>query len=155
MPLKEITYKINHATHQDIVAHLTECSALFIPPLEHRTDINTYASKIENLADTIEAWVKDDLVGLIAVYCNDLDGRQAYITSVSVKEQFAGMGVASKLLKMCIQHVKEADFVKIDLDVHEKNDQAIILYEKRGFKPIMTNNSIISMRYDINDKSRL
>lgn len=155
MQLKEITYKINHATHQDIIAHLTECSALFIPPLEYRTDINTYASKIENLADTIEAWVKDVLIGLIAVYCNDLDSRQAYITSVSVKEQYAGMGIASTLLKMCIQHVKKAGFVKIDLDVHEKNDQAIILYEGRGFKPIRTNNSIINMRYDINDEPRL
>lgn len=155
MLAEEIMYKINHATHQAVELHLTECSALFIPPLEYRTDISIYASKIEKLADTMEAWVKNDLVGLIAVYCNDLEGRQAYITSVSVKEQFAGKGVASKLLKMCIQHVKDAEFVKINLEVHEKNDQAIILYERHGFKPVGINNSIISMRYDINDEPRL
>lgn len=151
MLLEEITYKINRATHQDIVAHLTECSALFIPPLEYRTNINTYASKIESLADTIEAWVKGDLVGLIAVYCNDLDSRQAYITSVSIKRQFGGMGIASELLKRCIQHVKEANFFGVNLEVHEKNEKAITLYKRHGFEAIGTNHRIVIMRYDIND----
>lgn len=155
MFLREVIYKVNHATHHDILLHLRECSDSFIPPLEYRADINTYASKIESLADTIEAWAKGDLIGLIAVYCNDLENRQAYITSVSIKKNFIGKGIASKLLKMCIKHVKDADFIEISLDVHEKNYQAIVLYERNGFKRIGMNNSIISMRCDVNDESRL
>ena len=48
--------RLNAATTQDIVDHLTLCDASFAPPLSRRVDISDYAAKLSAHAMRFEAW---------------------------------------------------------------------------------------------------
>ncbi len=85
-----VVYTINCAEKDDVQHHLMECDKSFIPPLSLKVNIEDYAQKIVEKADTFEAWVDGKLIGLIAAYCNNLEDREAYITNVSVVESFGG-----------------------------------------------------------------
>jgi len=134
MNISEIIYRTKSASIEEIFLHLKECSALFVPDLTTTVDIHEYSKKIFQKSVTFEAWVKGKLIGLIAIYCNDLKTHSAYITNVSIIKEYFGLGVASYLLKMCISHVELNCFSSIILEVNMTNIQAVNLYEKYGFK---------------------
>lgn len=142
MPIK---YKINQATRNDISDHLTDCKDSFNPPLDQRVDIDIYAQKIYNNADTFEAWHGEILIGLVAVYCNDVE-KTAYITSVSVNDNFINKGVASNLLKKCIGHVESLHLNEIALKVNILSDKARKLYEKFDFQDSEFKDGFVLMR---------
>ncbi|WP_171017167.1 GNAT family N-acetyltransferase [Pseudomonas sp. G(2018)] len=125
---------LNKASVEQIAAHLLACDPVFVPPLSGRVDIGSYASKIAEKSTRFEGWVEGELVGLVAVYCNEKANPLAYITSVSVLSQWGGQGIASQLIKCCIDHVSKLGFVQIELEVDERNQAATHLYQKHGFK---------------------
>lgn len=124
---------LNKASVEQIAAHLLACDPVFVPPLNGRVDIGSYASKIAEKSTRFEGWVEGELVGLVAVYCNETANPLAYITSVSVLSQWGGQGIASRLIKCCIDHVSKLGFVQIELEVDERNQAATHLYQKHGF----------------------
>lgn len=143
-----ITYKINQATSNDILNHLRNCNDYFIPPLNQKVDVDNYSHKIFENADTFEAWSENELVGLIAAYCNDIKKR-AFITNVSVTEKFSNRGVASKLLEICIKHIESKQFKEILLEVNKRSEKARSLYNKLNFREISLDDEFILMRYEI------
>ncbi|PKM11094.1 MAG: GNAT family N-acetyltransferase [Gammaproteobacteria bacterium HGW-Gammaproteobacteria-3] len=128
-----VEHCVNLATSAVIAKHLASCDSGFSQPLSQRVEIESYAQKIADKAVRFETWLGSTLIGLVAVYCNDDERRIAYITSVSVLEEWRGQGIASQLLKWCIRHVKELDLDHIELEVDRSNIDAIKLYEKMGF----------------------
>jgi len=133
MNIDELIYKTKSASEAQILGHLNECSALFVPDLNAAVNIREYSAKIFQKSVTFEAWNDGRLAGLVAVYCNDSETRAAYITSVSVVREFLGAGVGSKLLGMCISYVKLNRFLEIVLEVNVMNAPAVKLYQKYGF----------------------
>jgi len=134
MQAHQIICKIKTATEQEIFLHLAECSDAFIPPLAGRVDIGEYAGKIHEKSVTFEAWDDRLLVGLIAAYFNDTANGSAFITSVSMTGRLAGLGIASKLLDMCIEYARQHNIQELALEVHKDNNPAICFYNKFGFK---------------------
>lgn len=124
---------------------LRSCNDAFVPPLGSRVDIAEYADKIVARADRLEAWVNDELVGLAAIYCNDLASMRAFITSVSVLDVWQGRGIASKLVAQCIDHARRLGFARIELEVDGRNLAAIRLYEKYGFTACKNQDVAASM----------
>jgi len=124
---------LNKAGAIQIAAHLRACDNMFVPPLSGRVDIDSYAKKIADKSIRFEGWVEGELVGLVAVYCNDGAAPFAYITSVSVLPQWGGRGIASQLVECCIDHVRKLGVMQIELEVDEKNHAAGNLYKKHGF----------------------
>lgn len=124
---------LNKAGAIQIAAHLRACDNMFVPPLSGRVDIDSYAKKIADKSIRFEGWVEGELVGLVAVYCNDGATPFAYITSVSVLPQWGGRGIASQLVECCIDHVRKVGVMQIELEVDEKNHAAGNLYKKHGF----------------------
>jgi ribosomal protein S18 acetylase RimI-like enzyme len=118
---------------RDISSHLHCCDSKFVPTLSSRLDIDKYSKKILEHAKIFEAWVDDDLVGLVAVYCNSSEGVAAFITNVSVLPSWVGKGIATQLIDYCILQVTQLGFKRIDLEVSKDNQAAIALYEKHGF----------------------
>lgn len=145
-----VEYRIDTATVDEIAAHLGKSDADFVPPLSDRVVIGDYARKIATLAERFEAWSAGTLIGLVAIYCNDLETRVAHITSVSVLNKWAGKGIASQLMAQCIDHAKAAGMRKIVLEVAKENVPAIRLYEKCGFIAGETRATMPSM--DLNLK---
>jgi ribosomal protein S18 acetylase RimI-like enzyme len=129
----EIRYRHNTSTERDVAEHLQCCDASFIPRLSARTDLPEYSHKITSKAERFEAWSTDRLVGLVAAYCNDMNTRIAYITSVSVLQEWTGKGIARRLVDDCVDHARGIGMTRIALEVFSDNLPAIRLYEGRGF----------------------
>lgn len=147
-----VVYTINCAEKDDVQHHLMECDKSFIPPLSLKVNIEDYAKKIVEKADTFEAWVDGKLIGLIAAYCNNLEDRESYITNVSVVESFGDRGIASELLSMCIQYVGNLKFNWIKLKVNKNSDKARKLYKKYDFREIGFEKEFVLMRRKVKDE---
>lgn len=124
----------NQACTAEVSAHLRACDAAFVPPLSQRVALDDYAEKIVSRAERFEAWSGACVVAFLAAYCNDLERRTAFVTSVSVLPPWHGKGIASRLLQACIEYVRESGFERIELEVELQNTAAFNLYQKYGFE---------------------
>jgi ribosomal protein S18 acetylase RimI-like enzyme len=146
--MESVTYKIKTANENEIYTHLIECSDNFYPPLAGRVDIREYSKKIATKAVTLEAWMQNELIGLIAAYINT-ENKDSFITNVSVIKKYSGAGVASKLLADCIVYAKERDIKKIRLEVNKDNAPAIGFYTKFDFKVSGTKDDELIMKLNL------
>lgn len=140
-----IDYSIGRASEREVSTHLFRCDDAFIPSLSSRVDIADYARKIVDNAQTFEAWVNDELVGLVAVYCNASDRHTAFITSVSVLYGWQGKGIAGQLMAQCFDHLQALDLACSELEVGTDNEAALYLYKKLGFTIICKNGNTHKM----------
>ena len=146
---KGVNYMLNHASRAQISRHLSQCDDDFVQSLSDRVEIDDYSGKIADKATRFEAWTDVDLIGLVAIYANDTESRVAFVTSVSVLPQWQGRGIASKLMRRCIEYVKEICFRSIELEVVSDNVCAIRLYEKMGFVVDETRGRFATMSLNI------
>jgi len=145
-----VEYLSNRASAEEISEHLSCCDAAFVPPLSSRVEIAGYANKIVSRATRFEAWSGGTLVGLVAVYCNDLKNRVAYITSASVLRAWTRRGIAARLVGQGVEHAKASGMRQIILEVASGNMAAIRLYEKKGFATGKSSKSFVSMNLYLN-----
>lgn len=145
-----VEYHLNKATVPMIFEHLLYCDDNFIPPLSQRVKIYDYAIKISSKATRFEAWSDDRLVGFLAAYCNDSKTRIAFITTVSVLKTRMGEGIASRMLKQCIDFASALGMVQINLMVACNNIAAIRLYKKIGFVMSELNTQFVTMNRHLN-----
>ena len=76
---------------------------------------------------------KNEILGFIGITKN-IDFVE--ILNVVVKKDFRNKGIGNQLLQKIIEVAKEMKMHEIYLEVNEKNDNAIKLYEKNNFKKI-------------------
>ena len=112
---------------------LRACDSRFIPPLSQRVDIDAYAAKLATHARQATAWQDGVLVGLVALYCNDLDRHIAFITSVSVDPGHTRRGIAGRLLDEALEIARGAGMQAVELEVDAANEAALALYLRHGF----------------------
>jgi ribosomal protein S18 acetylase RimI-like enzyme len=139
-----VKYLTNKASETEITDHLSNCESNFIPPLSCRVKIDDYAKKITNNAMRFEAWSGNNLVGLVAAYCND-EENITYITNVSVLPKWTGKTIAHKLMNQCIEYSKMQEIQQIVLEVANDNPAAIKLYQKNGFVADVVGSSLLRM----------
>lgn len=144
-----VEYRVSRASEAEIAAHLRACDSTFVPSLAGRLDIDAYARKISDKAQRLEAWANGELIGLVAVYCNAMDRRTAFITSVSVLPGWQGRGIASRLMRDCIGHVDRLGFACIELEVAANNEAAIVLYGKHHFAIAGQSGPFLKMALDL------
>lgn len=147
-----IILRSNEASKAEIAAHLFRCDADFMPPLSNRIDVDAYAAKIVSNAIRLEAWNGGNLIGLVAIYCNDKKNFLAYITNVSVQREWAGKGVGNRLTQKVIELAKKSGAKKICLEVECGNTRAIGLYKKYGFTSEKGIGSNIHMKLELDDR---
>jgi ribosomal protein S18 acetylase RimI-like enzyme len=128
-----ITFSRNQAEEKDVREHLLRCNYDFCPPLSSRVQIEEYARKLYTQSQRFEAWTASNLVGLVAVYCNDVVQRRAFVTNVSVVAEFQRRRVAASLMNRSIRYLRELGFDSVTLEVDSQNLRAIQLYERFGF----------------------
>jgi len=146
-----IEFREGSATREDIQVHLEECAGDFHPKLSQKVDIAEYSEKIRTLARTFEACSGDRLVGLVAVYMNDRVTRAGFITSVSVAGDFAGRGIASALLDLCLETARREGMRRIRLEVNGGSDGAIRIYCAIGFVELARDGATISMELNLDE----
>lgn len=128
----DIEYRVNAATTDEIVAHLTECGGEFLVRLRLRGPLRAYAQKLFERAVRIEARREDRLIGLAAAYL-DSDTALAFVTNVSVVPRERGAGLARALVVATIEYAAHAAMTRIDLEVDQDNAVARNLYSSLGF----------------------
>lgn len=146
MTSHDIQYREKTASCDEIRGHLAACDEQYQPSLSSRVDIRDYSTKLFEKATTFEAWHQQLLVGLVATYFNDPADAFGFITSVSVMQGHLGSGVASCLLRMCVEKAKRLGVHELRLEVASINASAIGLYRKFEFVEFGRNNNFISMR---------
>ena len=151
MKLGGIVFREGAASRGDIYSHLNDCNDSYKPALNERVDLLEYSIKISENACTFEAWSNKLLVGLVAVYLNKSGSSSAYITDVSVRKEYMGRGIASKLLEMCLKKVKECNFHEIVLEVSSGNKRAADLYRRHGFKGVDVAGESMMMKLVFNE----
>lgn len=124
--------RLNAATTQDIVDHLTLCDAAFAPPLSQRVDIGDYAAKLSANAMRFEAWDDETLIGLVAAYPDHTHGRM-FISNVSVLPEWRGHGLAAGLVTRCGDAARDLGLRSMELELGAENVAARRLYDKLGF----------------------
>lgn len=130
----KIRYALNETSADDIYFHLLSCDPHFVKELSAKTDLQDYSKKMFDRAIRFEAWNDSELVGLVAAYFNDLETMTGFITNVSVSKKSEGKGIASQLMKNCLDYAKEYNFKRIRLEVGIENNNAIKLYNQHLFK---------------------
>jgi len=138
-------YTHNKSSKKDADFHLQRCSNSFIPPLHTRVNIESYSEKLITQSVTFEAWLNNDLIGLLAGYLNDYETKVGYISNVSVVPARQGEGIASQLVKQCINHAKSLSFNELRLSVNNQNISAYNFYVKHGFSKKQSIENSISM----------
>jgi ribosomal protein S18 acetylase RimI-like enzyme len=147
--LTAVIYKENTASADTVLKHLIKCSSNFIPNLAETTDIKAYSKKIVENSITFEAWIANNLAGLIAAYFNDEKKITGFITNVSTVKDYAGKGIASQLMHNCIQYGISRHFKTISLEVNSQNKNAIQLYKKYGFQTTGSRQDTLLMKKDL------
>ena len=67
-------------------------------------------------------------------YLGRVEEKELFIDSLAVIKDLRGKGVGSSLLKFIIDFARSRGYLKVKLQVIEKNWRAKKLYEKKGFK---------------------
>jgi ribosomal protein S18 acetylase RimI-like enzyme len=152
---KSIEFELNKASESVIAEHLLYSDTYFIPPLSERVEIRDYAKKIASKAMRFEAWSGGNLAGMVASYCGDQETLTTYITSVSVLQPWMGKGIATKLMKQCIEHAKMSGMKQVSLKVSSTNTSAIRLYEKCGFISGSASMTFVTMNLYLNSENSM
>ena len=129
-----LLFSIDTSGAQEIKRHLVACDETFHPHLSSKVDLAEYSTKLANCATRFEAWSDGALVGLVSVYCNNIESGSAYITNVSVLPAFTGRGIARRLLSSCRDHASNKGFVCLSLEVDPNAQSALYLYQRLGFQ---------------------
>jgi ribosomal protein S18 acetylase RimI-like enzyme len=148
----DLEHRQNTAGPQHVEAHLAVCDPAFIPPLRARVDVSDYSAKIAARAHLFEAWSSGALVGLVAAYI-EAGSARAFVTNVSVLPSWTGRGVASALLRRCIDHARSVGVEEIALEVDVRNASAICLYERIGFRRTGGDALQVAMTLKLADKT--
>ena len=140
----------NHATRDVLLAHLRSCDLAFIPPLSSRVDLEAYADRLMEHAERIEAWhpgpVGERLVGLVAIYCNNVGSTDAFISSVSVEAAHRGSGLGRAMLEAALQHARAAGFDNVSLKVNVEAVAARRAYTRLGFSETGREGAELTLR---------
>jgi len=136
-------------SHFEIKQYLDEVDKYFDPPLSSYTNVHDYSKKLSKYAETFCWFERERLIGLVAMYCNTLETRKAFITSVSVHPDFRKKGIAKKLLREAIKFASEKEFKEISLEVFNNTRGAIRLYNSLCFKTINKNNKLTTMKLEL------
>lgn len=77
--------------------------------------------------------VKNEILALLNVYCNNIETSECYINNVEVKTVYRSMGLSKLLMIKALNVCKESGLKKVALHVAVDNYIAINLYEAYGF----------------------
>lgn len=70
----------------------------------------------------------------MAIYLNQAESRQGFISSISVHGEFAGRGLGSELMVTGSSLARQKGFTHLNLEVGEADLAAQAFYRKNGFR---------------------
>lgn len=103
-------------------------------PLSNKINLEEYIIKIKNKGNSIICLSDSGkIVGLLFYYDNNKTEKKAFVSLVSVDQNFRNKGIASSMLSEMFKNLKKSNVEICDIPTHFTNKQAISLYKKFGF----------------------
>ena len=125
-----------------ILDFLSSVDREFTPFLSDKVDLSEYAHKLVKRAHSVFLVMEGHDVGHAAYYSNDSQGREAFLTSICVKPEFRGSGLAEVLLENVLQGAMNDGMGKLSLEVDARNQVAVRFYSKHGFNDCGNNQMV-------------
>lgn len=95
---------------------------------------NVFKSELENPnSEYFVALENDTIVGFAGIWISVDD---IHVTNIVTKKSYRNHGIGTKLLEHLIEISKEKNMSSLTLEVNEKNEYAIKLYESHHFQKI-------------------
>jgi ribosomal protein S18 acetylase RimI-like enzyme len=146
-----IEYRRTRLTHSEIYKYLSENDNDFIPPLSTRKNITDYSLKLAENSVQFCAFDNKKIIAIVACYFNNLENRSGFISTVSVMKGYQQMGICKALLADVKKYGVENNFISICLEVKCRNQNAVKIYKKAGFKEVSMKDDFIYMRLILNE----
>ena len=131
MGMTDILVQINEINREELYRFQLMCDQWFFPPISSRANLKQYSEKLHVHSERITVKIDGSLAGVLCVYANNLESKEAFISYVSVSEEHKGGGVGKILMRTAIDLCSTKGMISIRLEVAENNLPAIKLY--RGF----------------------
>ncbi|MFN3713122.1 MAG: GNAT family N-acetyltransferase [Alcanivoracaceae bacterium] len=128
----------NQADSEAILEHLLRCDKQFVPALSDRVDLTEYAGKLASRAERFEVFCDKSLIAMVAIYINP---HTAFISNVSVEENFSGQGIGKKLVRDSLVWAFSSGASKVELEVNKDNTRALAMYLSLGFRSEHSNEN--------------
>lgn len=113
-------------------------------PMSQRGNGEHVVSKIAAAADFLLAYDRE-LLGFVAFYDNDVEGRTAFISSIVVDPKFRRRGIARRLFLMAAKTAHEKGMNVLRLKVSARNLSARELYALMGMQQVSTDEDSMVM----------
>lgn len=104
----------------------------FQTPLSSRVSLREYADKLLKNAFLSVSIQNNEIIGCIALYCNDIENKLAYIPLVAVDKRYRGQHISKALMSCAIRMAKEKGFKTIG--IHTESTIALNLYYSLNFQ---------------------
>ncbi|MBN1805924.1 MAG: GNAT family N-acetyltransferase [Sedimentisphaerales bacterium] len=124
----------------ELIDFVTNSSNEFKPPLHLRVKIDDYCEKLIEKSVMFVAREDEEVVGIIAFYCNDDIQHQAYLTYFFVKKDKRRKGIGKILLDKSMSYSKKCGMKSMKLATLAEN-QATSIYRRNGFRQEGTRNT--------------
>ena len=98
--------------------------------------LTKYFDKLLELGVILLAKGDNENIGMAGFYANDMATFQAYLSFVSVRDDFRGKGVGTELLNKVCEISRSKCMTTIGLNVVSTNSSAIRFYEGLGFNVV-------------------
>lgn len=102
--------------------------------LSKKVDLRKYAQKIIDNGSIISTLKDNKIIGMVVIYCNNIDSLYAYVPLVAIDINYRGQKISRALMLGAINYAKGLGFKKIG--IHTENSVALNLYIGLGFKII-------------------
>ena len=132
-----------------LIKYLRNIDDDFIPRLSTKICFSDFSHKIINLGVVMAEVRNNNIIGIVAFYCNNIVEKQAYVTLCAVDSEYRGRGIAKHLLLNAVEYVRGKKFNKIG--IHSNNPLAIEIYKKIGFNIILNEPSRTYLEYNLNE----
>lgn len=137
--------RINTLSSEELASILLNFDSKYAVSLSKRVNIEEYSRKLFEYSEIISYYREQDIVGIVAMYCNDLKNKIAYISAILVHPRLRGKYVGDLLISKSKEIAKEKGMEILKLEVKKTNYKAISLYNKKGFTMIKDLNDTIYM----------
>lgn len=136
-------------SYSSLVDHLRRFGDMLPKPLSGRLDLDDYAAKLHERADIALAYLNNRVVGLIALYANDLVTKACHIPLVAVDPETRRRGVGKALVLRALARARARGMTSANLNVLPSNGTAIALYRSFRFRVIRSNQDRLLMQVEL------
>lgn len=139
-------------TVEHVAAFLGSIDDEYDPPVGSQVDLTEYAAKLAEKASVALAVEEGRIVGLAAIYMNDLVDRVSYVPYLGVGRGHRGRGLARRLIEECLRRAAGAGMRRVKLRTWSSNASAVHLYDTLGFQRVSVEddrgNGVLSIHFE-------